>query len=276
MRVREGDEASCLNLNRAQAPRILGVAPEALALCAHTVNAYRRLTPGNWAPRTATWAVQNYAAAVRAVPAPAKLARLEFRLPAQEEDLLIAGLPRVHVTVRPDGPGGFLGAWLYDEAPDGSLTRIGWSYMNLRYAEGGRTAQDVVQLYALGHVRPRFEVQGEPGPPVRARQADVKEVLVNLLENARHAEPANVVVRVAAGEAGEQRLVVEDDGRGIPADVLSRVFEPTFSTTSSGSGLGLPIARRLVESWGGTIEITSREGRGTAVVITFGPGAGHP
>jgi len=69
---------------------LVELAPEALALCAHTVNAYRRLTPGNWAPKTATWAVQNYAAAVRAVPAPAKLARMEFRLPASDTNPYLA------------------------------------------------------------------------------------------------------------------------------------------------------------------------------------------
>ncbi|HXF95604.1 MAG TPA: ATP-binding protein, partial [Gemmatimonadales bacterium] len=140
-----------------------------------------------------------------------------------------------------------------------------------------RTVQEVVQLYALGGTGtsratgPRFEVAGAAGPAVPARQAELKEVLVNLLENARQAEARRVVVRVA--ERGRQ-LVVEDDGRGIPAELVPRVFEPTFSTTSSGSGLGLAIARRLVESWGATIRLESREGRGTTVVITFGPGAG--
>ena len=50
---------------------------------------------------------------------------------------------------------------------------------------------------------------------------------------------------------------------------LAHVFDPAFSTTSSGSGLGLAIARRLVESWGGTIGLTSRQGAGTTVTITF-------
>jgi signal transduction histidine kinase len=89
---------------------------------------------------------------------------------------------------------------------------------------------------------------------------------VNLLENARNAEARRVLVRVPAGNG---TLVVEDDGRGIPPDVLPRVFEPTFSTTSSGSGLGLAIARRLVEGWGGTIELGSILGQGTTVTITF-------
>jgi two-component system nitrogen regulation sensor histidine kinase NtrY len=138
-----------------------------------------------------------------------------------------------------------------------------------------RTAQEVVELYALGRGAGEgdgveFSVAGAAGAPVRARAAEVKEVLVNLLENARQAGAGRVVVRVEA-EGG--RVVVEDDGRGIPPAELGRVFEPTFSTTTSGSGLGLAIARRLVESWGGHITLTSRVGRGTSVMITLGPDA---
>jgi len=69
---------------------VVELTPEALGLAAHTANAWRRLTPGNWAPRTATWAIQNYAAAVRAVPAPAKAARLEYRLPAADTNPYLA------------------------------------------------------------------------------------------------------------------------------------------------------------------------------------------
>src|SRR5207253_7954928 len=74
------------------------------------------------------------------------------------------------------------------------------------------------------------------------------------------------ILRISDGGSG---LAVEDDGRGIAADVLPRVFDPAFSTTSSGSGLGLAIARRLVESWGGTIGLTSAPGQGTTVTIRF-------
>ena len=131
-------------------------------------------------------------------------------------------------------------------------------------------ASEVVQLYTLGSAAraARFEVVGAAGPPVVARRDEVKEVLMNLLENARNAEARHVVVRVAADGRG---VMIEDDGHGIPPDVLPRVFEPALSTTSSGSGLGLAIAKRLVESWGGTIALTSTVGQGTTVTITLPP-----
>ncbi|MEX2157017.1 MAG: ATP-binding protein [Gemmatimonadales bacterium] len=128
------------------------------------------------------------------------------------------------------------------------------------------TARDVVQLYGLGSTT-QFEVRAGPdGGPALARKDEVKEVLVNLLENARNADAKRVTVRVAAD--GRQ-LIITDDGRGIAPEALPRVFEPTFSTTSSGSGLGLAIARRLVESWGGVIKLESAPGQGTTVTLTL-------
>jgi nitrogen fixation/metabolism regulation signal transduction histidine kinase len=134
-------------------------------------------------------------------------------------------------------------------------------------------AREVVQLYGLGSPT-RFEVRaGTDGALALARRDEVKEVLVNLLENARNADAKRVTVHVPEG--GRQ-LIVADDGRGVAPEALPRVFEPTFSTTSSGSGLGLAIARRLVESWGGTITLESDPGRGTTVTLTLQPSAVAP
>jgi signal transduction histidine kinase len=127
------------------------------------------------------------------------------------------------------------------------------------------TAREVVKLYDLGGAT-KFEVRGTNGSPALARKDEVKEVLVNLLENARNADAKRVTVQIAP--SGRQ-LTVIDDGRGIPPEALPRVFEPTFSTTSSGAGLGLAISRRLVESWGGVITLESGPGQGTRVTLTL-------
>ena len=119
----------------------------------------------------------------------------------------------------------------------------------------------MVQLYALGDAggAARVVLTGGAGGLAQARRDEVKEVLVNLVENARDAGAREVRVEVDADGLG---LSVVDDGRGIAPEALGRVFEPTFSTTSSGSGLGLAIARRLVESWGGSDHPHERPGAG--------------
>jgi signal transduction histidine kinase len=98
---------------------------------------------------------------------------------------------------------------------------------------------------------------------------ELKEVLINLLENARGAmDGAGGEIRIAAAPVGGGQwlhLDLSDSGEGIPAELLPRVFEPQFSTKSSGTGLGLAIVRRLVESWGGEVTVDSTAGEGTTV-----------
>ena len=121
---------------------------------------------------------------------------------------------------------------------------------------------EVVQLYRLAEEGCEVQLVGEPQAFGAARPDEVKEVMVNLLENARNAGAALVRITVGAG-----LIRVTDDGAGIPAELLPRVFEPRFSTTTSGSGLGLAIVRRLVESWGGRIEVESEPGQETVVTV---------
>jgi signal transduction histidine kinase len=124
------------------------------------------------------------------------------------------------------------------------------------------TASEVVQLYGLAGDGIAVALDAPAPAWARARRNEVKEVLVNLLENSRNAGARAIAVRVRPGS-----LVVEDDGTGVPAELLPRIFEPQFSTNTSGSGLGLAIVRRLVESWGGTIEVASEPGKGTAATV---------
>ena len=80
---------------------------------------------------------------------------------------------------------------------------------------------------------------------------------------------AGTLGAMAREEPGAIRIHVSDTGVGMDAEALSRAFEPYFSTKATGTGLGLPIAKRNVELSGGTISVTSERGRGTIVEITL-------
>ena len=96
------------------------------------------------------------------------------------------------------------------------------------------------------------------------------QVLTNLLANAAQAIAVRGVVRVRTTEADGQAVIeVEDDGCGIPEDLLPRLFSPFVTTKPPGvgTGLGLWFARRTVEGLGGTIAIRSEVGKGTTLTV---------
>lgn len=104
----------------------------------------------------------------------------------------------------------------------------------------------------------------------------LRRAVVNVLENACEAlgegagdsPGCEQTVVLHTGESNHRiEIVIEDNGTGIPADVLPRIFEPLYSTKGFGMGLGLPVARRIMELHGGGIEIETEEGRGTRVCL---------
>jgi signal transduction histidine kinase len=107
-------------------------------------------------------------------------------------------------------------------------------------------------------------------PAVTVDRRVMTRAIVNLVENAIHAMPdgGTLTLGTAVDERGGQAvLVVEDTGIGISPEVRTRLFEPYFSTKSSGAGLGLAIVRRAVEAHGGTVELDSDGNRGTVFRI---------
>jgi signal transduction histidine kinase len=88
---------------------------------------------------------------------------------------------------------------------------------------------------------------------------------MNLLANAHQVMRGGgrVTIRTRAGAGGEVVIEVEDDGPGMAPDVRERVFEVFYSRRGGGTGLGLPIAKQIVERHGGMIELESAEGEGT-------------
>jgi putative CocE/NonD family hydrolase len=85
---------------------------------------------------------------------------VDFTLPTMDRELLVSGLPKVHITVTPHGPGGYIGAYLYsddDLSDDDRGVRLGWTSMNLRYADGSTQSSDVIPgepIQAMMEIQP--------------------------------------------------------------------------------------------------------------------------
>ncbi len=109
-------------------------------------------------------------------------------------------------------------------------------------------------------------------PAVRTISADherLRIALVNMLVNARHATNGTGVPVTLSTRVDVDRVLVTiaDRGVGISADDLARVFDPYFTTKRGGTGLGLPIAKNIVEGLGGTIGVSSIPGHGTEIRV---------
>jgi signal transduction histidine kinase len=100
-------------------------------------------------------------------------------------------------------------------------------------------------------------------PPLQADADRLQQVMVNLLDNAIRATPTDGNVQLAVFEAGsEVTLTVADEGPGLTEEEAARAFEPYFSRSGGGAGLGLTIAREIVDAHGGRIWLETRPGGG--------------
>jgi len=133
-----------------------------------------------------------------------------------------------------------------------------------------------LSLYRQAHSQVQFDLQLDPSVPEFKFDPDqIKRVFSNLVDNA---------VTAAVAESGQEapkislsskydaelktlRIVVADNGPGIPASDRQRVFEPYYSTKESGTGLGLAIVKRIIEDHNGFIRALANENRGTKMVI---------
>jgi len=118
----------------------------------------------------------------------------------------------------------------------------------------------------------------EGGPEtVVADGFQLKHAVLNLVLNALQATPARGTIVIAVrGDAAGLAIEVRDTGEGMAEAVLPRAFEAFFTTREGGTGLGLPITRRIVEAHGGTLAMHSHEGEGSVAIISLpvGPRAG--
>ncbi len=106
-----------------------------------------------------------------------------------------------------------------------------------------------------------------PGASVGEAELDpdqIRAVLVNLLRNAREACSEGDEILISSRRTGDEVLIqVTDTGSGMDEEVSHKVFQPYFSTKKGGTGLGLAMARRIIEEHGGVMSFTSEPGKGT-------------
>ena len=107
---------------------------------------------------------------------------------------------------------------------------------------------------------------------IHADKSQVLRVFTNLLENAKQAIPADrrgsISIRVAE-DGGNVIVSISDNGTGIPDDVAARIFQPYFTTKTSGTGLGLAMTRKIIEMWHGKIWFESAENAGTTFFVSL-------
>ena len=132
--------------------------------------------------------------------------------------------------------------------------------------------REILDPYRTGlDERIRLEVNVPAAlPSVYVDRTLIARSLTNIVENAIHAMPGRGTLSVdAAADDHAVRIRVSDTGVGMDAEALARAFEPYFSTKATGTGLGLPIAKRNVELSGGTISVASERDKGTTVELTL-------
>lgn len=146
--------------------------------------------------------------------------------------------------------------------------------------------EDTVQLLRPGLARRKIQLDLETAPGLPSFPLDgeqIRQALVNLISNAAEAiehdpgaKGGHVVVRAAIfPEGSDLLLAVEDDGPGIPAADLAKIFQPFFTSKFTGTGLGLAVVDSLVARHGGRIELESTPGEGTTFFVIL-PAAGAP
>jgi PAS domain S-box-containing protein len=192
-------------------------------------------------------------------------------------------------------------------APDDDRTQVATKHIIQAVRRGRQVSQEILRLArpappslvaidasewladfareAQAMLGPKYRVTTEIDPPhlfVRGDRALMDQVATNLVLNARDAMPNGGSVRITAHRRmDDPRLAheppgtmhveigVHDEGQGIPAELIDRVFDPLFTTKQSGTGLGLSIAHQAMMQQDGTLRVHSAQGEGSTFSMIF-------
>jgi signal transduction histidine kinase len=140
----------------------------------------------------------------------------------------------------------------------------------------GEVTEELVDFFAPAAKQGQIEIKCYLPADLPAIPLDrelFKQAILNVILNAQQAMPdggqLTIQASVSSAEGGQVVLSLIDTGKGMPPDVLARVFRPFFSTRSGGTGLGLATARKIIEAHGGRIDAESEVGKGSKFTITL-------
>ena len=127
-------------------------------------------------------------------------------------------------------------------------------------------------LIARNHIKDKFEVVQQLGemPRIACAPSQINQVLLNLLTNAAQAIEGVGRIQIRSWvDAQGVHVSLQDNGRGMPPEVLAKIFDPFFTTkpVGQGTGLGLSISFKIIQDHGGLIRVASEPGRGTRFLI---------
>ena len=127
---------------------------------------------------------------------------------------------------------------------------------------------DGVSVAKAANIDIRSYIPGDL-PAVPLHKEMFRQALLNLLLNAEQAMPdgGQITLQAIVEPGPSVCLSLIDTGKGIPPETLDKIFEPFFSTKSTGSGLGLPTTKRIIEAHGGEISVQSEVGKGTKFTV---------
>lgn len=153
------------------------------------------------------------------------------------------------------------------------LQYAGRQRLELRPTDLNAVVGEVLDFVTPAALEKKIEVRHHLSPEVPALLLDrdrVQQALLNLVLNAQEAMEGRGEILVQTSiRGGAVRLDVTDTGPGIPPEVLPRIWDAYWSSKKTGTGLGLPIARRIVEEHGGILEVFTEVGKGTRFTVWF-------
>jgi PAS domain S-box-containing protein len=185
-----------------------------------------------------------------------------------------------------DASRGFL-----QEAEKASLRARDLTQQLLTFAKGGAPIKEVSSLVEIIEDSANFIVRGKPVACqfsfpddlyfAKIDKGQISQVLQNIVLNACQAADEHGIIHIDCRNTEDieelkstrplnkkyVKIVIRDDGIGIPADVLDKIFDPYFSTKKKGNGLGLAISHAIVTKHGGQIFVTSKSGMGTTFTV---------